>query len=175
MGERALPHPVSLSVRVALLNPCFWPEVQRGAERVVRELATDLIAEGHRPRLITSHPGPPIRSVEDGLPILRNWRPPESWLVRRGAQQYLTHLPFSAIALERGSDDLALAFYPGDAVVAKRWGERHGKPSLFWYGGIAQRDQIASRRGRVRMLVESIEGCDAVITSSRAAAAAIRR
>jgi glycosyltransferase involved in cell wall biosynthesis len=162
-------------IRVALLNPCFWPEVQRGAERVVRELATDLIAAGHAPRLITSHPGPPSRSVEDGLPIVRHWRPPESWLLRRGGQEYMTHLPFSYLSLERGDDAIAHAFYPTDAVVARRWGARHGRPSIFWYGGVPQRNVIASRRWRVKILEEAIGGCDAVVTSSRAAADGIRR
>jgi glycosyltransferase involved in cell wall biosynthesis len=162
-------------VKIALLNPCFWPEVQRGAERVIRELATDLIAAGHEPRLITSHPGLPRRSVDDGLPTIRHWRPPEGLLRRRGAQEYVTHLPFSYASLLLGSDDVANAFYPTDAVVARRWGERRGRPSVFWYGGIPQRDVIASRRGRVRALVESIEGCDAVVVSSHAAARGIKR
>ena len=162
-------------MRVALLNPCFWPEVQRGAERVVRELATDLIAGGHEPRLITSHPGPPSTTVEDGLPIVRNWRPPDRLLLKRGAQEYLTHLPFSYASLARGDDDVAHAFYPTDAVVARRWGERHGRPSILWFGGIPQRDQLASRRGRLRVLLEAVEGCDAVVVSSNAAAAGIRR
>jgi glycosyltransferase involved in cell wall biosynthesis len=162
-------------VRIALLNPCFWPEVQRGAERVLRELATDLIAAGHEPRLITSHPGLPRFSVDDGLPTIRHWRPPERLVRKRGVQEYMTHLPFSALSLERGTQDIAHAFYPTDAVVARRWGERHGRPSVFWYGGIPRRDQLANRRGRSRVLVESIQGCDAVVVSSRAAAAGIAR
>ena len=162
-------------MRIALLNPCFWPEVQRGAERVLRELATDLIADGHEPRLITSHPGRPTSSVEAGLPIVRNWRPPDRQLLRRGLQEYVTHLPFSHLSLARGDDDLAHAFYPTDAVVARRWGERHGRPSVFWYGGVPQRNVIATRRGRVRFLVEAIQGCDSVVVSSHAAAAGIRR
>ncbi|MEA2441395.1 MAG: D-inositol-3-phosphate glycosyltransferase, partial [Thermoleophilaceae bacterium] len=72
-------------------------------------------------------------------------------------------------------DDLAHAFYPTDAVVARRWGERRGRPSVFWYGGVPQRNVIASRRGRVRVLVEAIGGCDAVVVSSHAAARGIKR
>jgi glycosyltransferase involved in cell wall biosynthesis len=162
-------------LRIALLNPCFWPEVQRGAERILRELATDLIAAGHRPRLITSHPGRPSRSVEDGLPIVRHWRPPEAPLLHRGAQEYMTHLPFTRLSLDRGDDDLAHAFYPTDAVVARRWGVRTGRPSVFTYGGIPQRDVIAARRWRVEFLEEAIGGCDAVVAYSRAAADALRR
>jgi len=53
------------------MNPCYWPEVRRGAERFVRELANGLIERGHRPRLITSHPGRPSNRVEDGMAVLR--------------------------------------------------------------------------------------------------------
>lgn len=162
-------------LRVAFLNPCFWPEVQRGAERVLRELATDLVAAGHEARLITSHPGPPRHSVEDGLRIVRHWRPPEGFLLHRGCQEYMTHLPFSYASLMRGDDDLAHAFYPTDAVVAKRWGARRSRAAVFSYGGVPQRNVIASRRWRVRVLAEAIGGSDAVVTSSHAAAAALDR
>jgi glycosyltransferase involved in cell wall biosynthesis len=60
-------------------------------------------------------------------------------------------------------------------VVARRWGERRGRPSVFWYGGVPQRNVIASRRSRVRVLVEAIGGCDAVVVSSHAAARGIKR
>ena len=37
-------------LRVALLNPCYFPEVKRGSERLIRELAGGLVADGHRRR-----------------------------------------------------------------------------------------------------------------------------
>ncbi|TML05366.1 MAG: glycosyltransferase family 4 protein, partial [Actinobacteria bacterium] len=48
-------------MRIALLHPCYWPEVRRGTERVIRELADGLVARGHEPLLITSHPGQTAR------------------------------------------------------------------------------------------------------------------
>jgi glycosyltransferase involved in cell wall biosynthesis len=162
-------------VRVALLNPCFYPEVQRGSERLIRDLATDLIAAGHRPRLITSHPGPPSRTVEDGLPVLRNWRPPEARLARRGFQEYLTQMPFSFTALRAGDDDLAQAFFPTDAVAAIRWARRTGRPAVFHYGGIPTRPVLASRRLRLRLLREALYEADAVVVDSQAAASGMRR
>ena len=62
--------------RIALLSPCFWPEVRRGGERFTRELADGLLARGHHPELITSHPGPGVT----GIP---GWN---------GAEAALTHL-----------------------------------------------------------------------------------
>jgi phosphatidylinositol alpha-mannosyltransferase len=162
-------------LKFAFLNPCFWPEVQRGAERVLRELATDLIAAGHEPRLITSHPARPRRTVEDGMPVIRHWRPPEGFLLHRGCQEYMTHLAFSYASLLRGDDDLAHAFYPTDAVIARRWGAKRGRPAVFSYGGIPQRNVIASRRWRPRVLAEAIGGCDAIVASSHSAAAGLHR
>ncbi len=51
------------SLSVALLNPFFWPEVRRGAERLIHDLAVDLVELSQRPKLITSHPGLPLRST----------------------------------------------------------------------------------------------------------------
>src|SRR4051812_6944293 len=103
MGERTPPD--ALPLRVALLHPCYWPEVERGTERVLRELATDLIARGHETRLVTSHPGRPARVVEDGLVVERHWRPPDGLVRKRGGQEYMTHLPFTYRSLIRGGDD----------------------------------------------------------------------
>src|SRR5437764_70764 len=70
-------------LQVGLPSPCYWPEVRRGGERFVRELGDGLIARGHRPTLITSHPGLPSRRVEEGMPVLRLPRPPQRRLLRR--------------------------------------------------------------------------------------------
>ncbi len=50
-GQRPLPDPDAVSgpLRVALLNPCYFPEVKRGSERLIRELAGGLVAGGHSP------------------------------------------------------------------------------------------------------------------------------
>lgn len=162
-------------MRVALLSPCFWPEVRRGGERFVRSLADGLIERGHEPRLITSHPGPPASTVEHGLPITRNWRPPAGRLRRRGFEDHLTHLPASYLSLMRGDDDAAVAVYPTDAVVAARWSRRSGRPAVYSCLGAPDRPYLASRRLRVQVTVEAARGCSAVTTLSAAAAAALRR
>lgn len=162
-------------LRVALLNPCYYPEVQRGSERLVRDLATDLLALGHRPRVITSHPGRPARSVEGGVPVTRLWRPPEDRLRRRKFQEYLTHVPFSYLALRGGDDHVAQAFFPTDALAAIRWGRATGRPAIMHYGGVPTRPVLASRRLRFRVATEALYGADAVIVDSEAAARGMRR
>jgi glycosyltransferase involved in cell wall biosynthesis len=162
-------------VRVALLNPCYWPEVRRGSERFARELADGLIARGHTPRLITSHRGMPSRTVEDGLEVVRVWRPPDGRLRHRVYEDHLTHVPFSYAALRAGHDEIAHALYPTDGLAAVRWGERTGRPVVFSHMGIPHRQGLASRRRRVEILQRVIAGSGAVVALSRHSAAAFER
>jgi glycosyltransferase involved in cell wall biosynthesis len=162
-------------LRVALMNPRYWPEVRRGSERFARELADGLIAAGHVPRLITSHPGRPTRGVEQGLEVIRNWRPPEGRLRRREFEDYLAHVPFSYLTLLRGDDDVAHAMYPTDALAAARWSERTGRPAVLSWMGLATRRWLAVRRHRARIALDATERCSAVTALSETAAAALRR
>jgi glycosyltransferase involved in cell wall biosynthesis len=161
-------------LRVALLTPCYWPEVRRGSERFARELADGLIARGHRPRLITSHPGPPSRRVEDGLPVRRHWRPPDGWLQRRMFERYLTHVPFSYLSLRLGSDDVAHAVFVTDAQAAARWSERTGRPSVFSYMGVPDRIGLTEFRLRLDLTRRAVKRCSAVTALSATAAEAFR-
>ncbi|MEA2300762.1 MAG: hypothetical protein QOD61_2116 [Solirubrobacteraceae bacterium] len=160
---------------VALLSPCYWPEVRRGSERFARELADGLIARGHRPRLITSHPGRPSVRVEEGLPVTRVWRPPGNRLRRRMYEDHLTHLPFSYAALRAGDDELAHALYPTDALAAGRWGRKTGRPVVFSLMGIPHRRALADRRGRMAIFERAIAEASALVVLTEAAAAACRR
>ena len=162
-------------MRVALLSPCYWPEVQRGSERIIRDLATDLIAGGHQPTLVTSHPGRPSDTVEDGLRVVRHWRPPEAPLLRLGHQAYTTHLPFTRATLRTGEFDVAHAFYLTDAYAGVRSSRRTGRPTVFTLGGIPSRPALASRRGQMRMLREVLDAADAFVAYSDAAARAAER
>jgi glycosyltransferase involved in cell wall biosynthesis len=163
------------ALRVALTNPVFWPEVARGAERVVRELADGLIARGYEPALITSHPGASVRGIDRGLPVTRVRRPPEQFLRRRGFQEHLTHVPLTVAELFRLNADLAHAHYPTEVVGAAHWARALGRPLVFSYHGVPQRKVLASRRLRVRTIQSALARSDRVVVSSEAAAAGLRR
>jgi phosphatidyl-myo-inositol alpha-mannosyltransferase len=162
-------------LRIALLLPCFWPEVRRGAERMARELADGLAARGPRPRILTSHPGPSTRSVEDGVEITRLRRPPEGWLRRRGYLEYLTHLPLTYADLRRRDDDVAMALYAADGLAASRWSRRTGRPSVLAYLGVPDRPGLTDRRLRLEVTARAARECTAVTALSRAAADAFGR
>jgi glycosyltransferase involved in cell wall biosynthesis len=163
------------SLRVALLNPRYWPEVRRGSERFARELADGLIALGHAPRLITSHRGAPSTTVEDGLEVVRNPRLPEGRLRRREFEDHLTHVPFSYRTLTQGSDDVAHAMYPTDGLAAAWWSDRTSHPAVLSWMGLASRRWLATRRLRARIALEAAAGAAAVTALSETAAAALRR
>lgn len=162
-------------MKIALLNPCYWPEVRRGSERVIHELARQLQRNGHGVRLITAHPGAPSRGVEEGLDIVRLPRALDGYLRRRMVQEYLTHVPFAYAALRAGADDVAHACYLTDAAAALRWSGATGRPTVFSYNGVPQRYVFASRRLRLKLLAQAVSGSDAVVMPSHAAAREMRR
>jgi glycosyltransferase involved in cell wall biosynthesis len=162
-------------LRVAFVSPCFWPEVKRGAERIVAELAQGLIAEGHRPRLITSHPGMPSSTVEDGVPIVRVPRPPEGRRLRREFEFYSTHAPLSYLALRAGDDQIAHSVFPTDAMAALRWSEKTGRPWVFHYMGIPAREALTARRRRLELTQRAANGATAVVALSRVSRDAFKR
>jgi glycosyltransferase involved in cell wall biosynthesis len=164
-----------VSRRVALLNFAFWPEVQRGSERIVHDLAVDLAARGHRPRLITSHSGPSTTSTEDGFEIVRNRRPPDGPLRLRRFQANLSHVPFSYLTLSRGDDELAHAFYQTDALASVAWARKAGRPAVFSYMGIPSRATATYKRGRMKIIEHVIDNSDAVVGLSKTACDALWR
>ena len=162
-------------MRVALLHPVYWPEVRRGAERMTRELADGLAERGHVPRILTAHPGRPSRAVEDGVEVLRAWRPPDGRLRRRWYEEHLTSIPGAALALARGDDDVAVALHTTSGVAAADWSRRTGHPAVLAYMGIPRHPWLAARRGRLATTVRAIEGAAAVTALSEASAAALER
>ncbi len=161
---------LSGGLRVALLSPAYWPEVRRGTERFARDLATGLIERGHRPSLITSHPGPPSTALEDGLVVRRNRRPPERWLHPLGFESYLTHWPLTYGSLRRSGPDLAHALHHADALAAARWARHTGRPSVFSFMGIPSAEGFGHRRLLGRVMQAAVAGTNALVVLSNAAA-----
>jgi len=143
-------------------------------ERDARDLSDGLISHGHRPTLITSHPGAPRQTLENGLTVIRVPRPPQGLLLRAGFESYLTHVPMSYLALRTRGFDLAHALYPTDALAAAAWKRASGCPAVLTYLGIPAAPWLDAARLRRWILVRALHGCDAVVTISRHAADALR-
>jgi glycosyltransferase involved in cell wall biosynthesis len=162
-------------VRIALLHHSYWPEVRRGTERFIRDLADGLLARGHAVTLITSHPAPGSCAVEDGLTVIRHRRPPEQLLLRRGVQPHLTHLPFAYRSLRRADYDVAHALYPTDALAAVRWSSSTGRPAILSLMGLPDRASVAGTRGVAATARRAAREAGATVALSRAAADAYER
>jgi glycosyltransferase involved in cell wall biosynthesis len=162
-------------VRPALLNFAYWPEVRRGNERLVHDLAVELARRGGEPAIVTSHPGPSERAVEEGVTVIRRRRPPDAPFRLRRMQPNLTHVPLSLAELRRGGFDLAHAFFPTDAIASTRWGAATGRPAVFTITGVMGRENVANVRFRKRILETATRRSDAVVTISQAARDAVWR
>jgi glycosyltransferase involved in cell wall biosynthesis len=160
-------HETLTGTRVDLLTPCYWPEVRRGTERFVHDLAEGLVAGGHVPRIVTSHRGRPSTSVEDGIEIVRVPRLPDERLDRRRFEGHLTHLPFSYLALRSGGAQVANAFTVADAAVAARWSERRGHPAVLSYMGVPDHPGLVDRRRRLQLTEYAVRGCRATVALSQ--------
>jgi glycosyltransferase involved in cell wall biosynthesis len=156
-------------LRIALMHPCYWPEVRRGSERFIHDLGAGLAARGDRPRLITSHPGPRTEAVEDGLDVLRLHRPRGRRLQLGMRDQYVTHFPAARRALSETDPDVAHALYPVDALAAKRWARRTGRPLVFSLMGMPRPASLERRIWRT-IVARAIAAADVTVCLSRRAA-----
>lgn len=137
-------------VRVALLNPYSWPEVRRGSERVIRDVAAALLREGHEPWIVAGTRGAPGTRIEDGVHVVRNRarRSLDGAMARFGYGEPLGHAPGALRALFRIRPDVAHAFYSTDGLAALAWASRSGAPIAFSAMGLPLRDAVTAKRGR---------------------------
>jgi glycosyltransferase involved in cell wall biosynthesis len=161
---------------ITMLSPRYWPEVRRGTERTIHGLSQQLLARGHRVRLITSAPARRFDyAVEDGLPILRVPRLSERRFERRMHETHLMHVPFAYAALRHWGGDIAHAWYQTDALAAARWKRKTGKPALFSYMGVPDPPGLQWRRRRLEITLDAVRGCDAIVGVSEFVAANFKR
>lgn len=161
-------------MRIALLHPTFWPEVRRGSERLVHDLAGMLAERGHDVTVLTSHRRSRSVDVEDGVRVVRNRRfsqPPTLGLHER----FLGNVHNVALELLRERYDLAHAFFPADAWAAVKMRRLRGPPVVFSLHGIPTRRYLVNRRYRLEMLQSTIAGAAACTVLSKAAADAFER
>jgi phosphatidylinositol alpha-mannosyltransferase len=162
-------------MRIALLHPSYWPEVRRGSERLVHDLGATLAGRGYDVTLLTSHRGRRRVSSEDGIRVVRAWRPPDRLMHRRAYEHYMTVIPASILALLRGGYDIAHAFYPTDAWAAVQARRLGGPPVIFSMHGIPTRPYLVTGRYRLAMLKHTIRAATATVVLSEAAAEPFRR
>jgi phosphatidylinositol alpha-mannosyltransferase len=160
-------------MRIALLHPTYWPEVRRGSERMVHDLAKWLTGEGHDVTVLTTHPARSGTAHEDSFRVVRTWRPPDVLFKRRAYEDYLGATVSQAWALKRERFDVVQAFAPVSGWAALR--ARGGAPVVFSHMGIPTRRYLVRSRYRLSMHVELAREATACTVLSRAAAESFRR
>ncbi len=159
-------------MRLALLHPTYWPEVRRGAERLVHDIAAGMAARGHEVTLLTSSPGRRRVDVEEGVRVVRARRLPGGLLERRGWEYHLAHAPDAFMSLLHGRYDVAHAFFGVDgwaAVTARRLG---GPPVVFTMTGLPDHRMLHWRRPRTTLYRGAARGATVSTALSEAAARA---
>ncbi len=160
-------------MRIAILHPTYWPEVRRGAERLVHDLAAGMARREHDVTLLTTHPDPRSVNEEEGFTVVRARRPPGGRLERRGFEPYLPTVPGTIRELARGGFDVAHALSPVNGWAAARARTLGGPPFVLSLVGLPTRRSVGLRRLRRRLLRRAIRGASATTVLSEAAATAL--
>jgi phosphatidylinositol alpha-mannosyltransferase len=157
---------------IALVHPTYWPEVRRGSERVIHDLAHYLAERGFAPSILTAHRARPQATEEDGVRVLRGWRLPRR-LQPPGFEPHTTHAPLALLSLLRGRFDLAHAFHLPDAYAAAAWSRLARRPLVVSLMGLPDRRALSAFKGRERFLRASSAQAAAVHVLSDAAREAL--
>src|SRR5918993_2882293 len=80
-------------LRVALLTSHYWPEVRRGTERLVHDLAVGLKARGDSPVIVAGHGSESSVAEEEGLEVTRSLVRGDRLLKAFGYEERVGHLP----------------------------------------------------------------------------------
>lgn len=143
-------------MRIAITHPYCWPEVRRGAERMIVETARSLAARGHDVTVLTSSFDPGTTTV-DGY-LVRRYR-------RRFEERFRHERWFGrriVPALLHGRFDVVHSLMPADAEAAVRT-RRAGHRTVYEELGNPMRSAIEGRadeRARVRVIRDvDVYGC----------------
>ena len=117
-------------MRLALAHPSSWPEVRRGGERVLHDLAWALRHEGHEVEIVSGIPGPRDKGAVEDVPV--TWLHHRARLDRRGLTRYETFglEAFPWLAAHRF--DVVVAMAPTVAIASRLAGHRTVFAPMGW-------------------------------------------
>ena len=155
-------------MRVALVHAHAWPEVRRGGERYVHDLAWYLGSRGHEVEVITGTAGPASVEVE-GTVVHRRVHHPERRLATRLGAAPPETIGFHVLRPLLRRFDVVHAFTESTAVAAKLTGHR----TVYTNLGFPDREWLASQRRAWRWFQAATRLADATTAVSGAAAARV--
>jgi len=158
-----------MKLRIALVHPFSWPEVRRGGERYLYDLACYLDRAGHNVEVITGTSGRSSKGSWGGA-VVRRLRHLSSGPLSRVDP----NRSFGARALPtliRGRFDVVHCFTPSAALAARAARRR----TLYTVLGHPSAELVSSLPGEARHMGRAIRSSTAVAALSRASADATRR
>lgn len=161
-------------MRIAHLIPTYWPEVARGGERFVHDLAGAQAATGADVSILTGHLGSRRVDAEDGVEVIRRRRIGELAPLRH-YELHVTGIPGAVREIDRGRFDLVHAHFPADAAAAAIARRRGGPPFVFTIHGLPDRRYLVARRYRLEMFERAVAAAAVCTLGSEAAARPFRR
>lgn len=157
-------------LRIGLVHPFSWPEVRRGGERYLADLAWYLDGAGHHVEIYTGTDGAATRSIEGRTTVrkLRHLR--SGTLGRRGYAQAETFGIRAFPSLLRARRlDVVHAFTPTAALAARLAGHRTlftvlGHPSAELVRALPRESRLLGRAVRAATMVAALSDASARAT-----------
>jgi glycosyltransferase involved in cell wall biosynthesis len=129
-------------MRIAITHPYSWPDVRRGAERIIIESGRALAARGHDVTVLTSG-GRASRRTQDGVRVIRYRR------IFAGASRHQHWFGWRVLpALVAGRFDVVHSMAPWDAVSAIRSARLTGHRTVYEELGNPERVKIVQQGDR---------------------------
>jgi glycosyltransferase involved in cell wall biosynthesis len=152
-------------VNVLFTHPFYWPQVRRGAEREVHDLAGELAQRGHRLGILTGTPdGVTQHRVIDGISV-RYCRLP------RGKELVAFAAPAAIATLTSRADTVVSFLYGDGAAAAEASRLRPRQRTVLKLTGTVRPELIAEKPWHDRLLRRALERADEVWCNSEFARA----
>lgn len=155
-------------MRIALVHPFLWPEVRRGAERYVDDLAWYLAGAGHTVELVTGTEGPDRTEARpDGVVVHHRHHVGMVKLARVGVDRVQSFLLTALPELRPARHDVVHAMVPAASCAARL----RRIPTVFTFIGHPTRAQYDELTAIDRMLYRTASRTASATTAlSRASA-----
>lgn len=151
-------------MRIAITNPTNWPQVRRGTERFINDLARYLGSSGHDVTIVSAHPGRPTRRTEHGYTTAmkrRLWLP---WMARHGVLEFHAFFVTTLAELLRHRYDVVLSCTFMDAYAATLARRVTGTPCVFWVNGLPTPiTYVRARSMKGAFFRRAVQGADEVV------------
>ena len=159
-------------LRVALVHPFSWPEVRRGGERLLHDLAWYLARAGHRVDVITgAWAGASVERTPEGATVRRFQLRELAPLRRAHAGPMETFGAIALAALLRRRYDVVHSLTPAGVLAARLSGHR----AVFTVLGHPTEEDFSLQPGSRRLFGAAVRAAAVTIALSRSAAAQVER